>query len=668
MKHIYKNLMIWVVSLFGMSLTAQTVADKHKAMLPQSGKLQWEKPVKAMIKPQMPVTRMTHDRMNLPVTSRTASLRAATVQTMQLDSIIYCSPEGVKERKYIYRFNKEGKEIERLLYRWNNSNWNLSRRLSFAYDTNGNCIADSTFNFENSQWILSQENSYIYDNQNLLINQTSTHYSPDGQIYAQSYEEYNSYGNQTLFEYKELQNGVLTPTMKSKSVYNSQNWLTHSEMQAVDDHGEWYYTSYLNYNYDAKNRQTLYETYDWDISIKKLVLTEGRYAEYNDQDIQTYYETKKWNGKQYERDLIKTEYSKEGMKIYNEVLNDNSYIYSHHIEKYTYSDDLLAGTSFACDTSIIKEDGYENTSLNSSDYVFDKKRNKLSQAVYNVDPETKERLDRFVYKEYTYDILDRVVTQTSTYFANGQITSCSKVEYERPEKGESYIQSNYEQDLETEKWSLVSKSRYEYEQMGEDSYYFKDSYWNMVTQTWIVTNGYKYEYEFNNQKYEQIESVWDTDLNNWRIINGVKNIEERTGENHTIINAFYNIEIQEWMITYSDKLEIIEGNPKVGKLYRLPENSFEDWQLYSILYYYYSESSVANEAIDAVDARIYTRPGTIHVDMEGKAALSVYAANGACCYQSSISGSTDVSNLQRGIYFVVLQSDSGTKKVKVLVK
>lgn len=43
MKHIYKNLMIWVVSLFGMSLTAQTVADKHKAMLPQSGKQQWEK-------------------------------------------------------------------------------------------------------------------------------------------------------------------------------------------------------------------------------------------------------------------------------------------------------------------------------------------------------------------------------------------------------------------------------------------------------------------------------------------------------------------------------------------------------------------------------------------------------------------------------------------------
>ena len=73
MKQIYLNLMIWTVALFGMSLTAQTVADKHKLMLPQSGKLQWEKPVKAMIKPKMPVVRTPHDRMNQPVASRSAS-------------------------------------------------------------------------------------------------------------------------------------------------------------------------------------------------------------------------------------------------------------------------------------------------------------------------------------------------------------------------------------------------------------------------------------------------------------------------------------------------------------------------------------------------------------------------------------------------------------------
>lgn len=86
MKQIYLNLMIWTVALFGMSLTAQTVADKHKLMLPQSGKLQWEKPVKAMIKPKMPVVRTPHDRMNQPVASRSASLRA-TAQAMQLDML-----------------------------------------------------------------------------------------------------------------------------------------------------------------------------------------------------------------------------------------------------------------------------------------------------------------------------------------------------------------------------------------------------------------------------------------------------------------------------------------------------------------------------------------------------------------------------------------------------
>lgn len=109
MKHIYKNLMIWVVSLFGMSLTAQTVADKHKAMLPQSGKLQWEKTVKAMPNPQMPVTRILHDRMNQSVISRSASLRATTAQAMPLDSIIDCSPKGEKQSNMFTNTMHRGK-------------------------------------------------------------------------------------------------------------------------------------------------------------------------------------------------------------------------------------------------------------------------------------------------------------------------------------------------------------------------------------------------------------------------------------------------------------------------------------------------------------------------------------------------------------------------------
>lgn len=205
-------------------------------------------------------------------------------------------------------------------------------------------------------------------------------------------------------------------------------------------------------------------------------------------------------------------------------------------------------------------------------------------------------------------------------------------------------------------------------QTGVESYYYQDSSWDEESGKWIVTIGYKVEYEGDIDNYTQMEYSWSEDAGDWVINYGYRSVDETNGENHCKIIANYDVDNACWVVAESNKREVTDGNPKIIKQYFLPENDLENWRLDGISYYYYSESSVANESIDAVNARIYTRPGTIHVDMEGKAALSVYAANGACCYQSSISGSTDVSNLQRGIYFVVLQSDSGTKKVKVLVK
>jgi len=151
-----------------------------------------------------------------------------------------------------------------------------------------------------------------------------------------------------------------------------------------------------------------------------------------------------------------------------------------------------------------------------------------------------------------------------------------------------------------------------------------------------------------------MEYSWSKDTGDWVINNGYKSVNETSGENYCKVKAQYDVDNTCWVVVESNKREVTAGDPKIIKQYSLPKNDLENWQLDGISYYYYSESSVANETIDAVDARIYTRPGTILVDMEGKAALSVYAANGACCYQASISGSTDVSNLQRGIYFVVL--------------
>lgn len=666
MKQIYLNLMIWTVALFGMSLTAQTVADKHKLMLPQSGKLQWEKPVKAMIKPKMPVVRTPHDRMNQPVASRSASLRA-TAEAMQLDSMVCCNSEGEKQNKYVYQYNAVGKVTEEVRYSWNDPNWTPNTRQLYEYDENGNLLSYSNYMINGSEWQLYWKDVYTYDSSNNQISLSYNYYDAEGEMTSQSYYEYNSVGQPTKYEYKELRNGVLTLVEQGQYVYNSENKQTHSERQLLDENGKWYYTFYYDYGYNSQGNQTSYEMYNWDADKEDLYLNVGYYYEFDDNGHRTYYENKQWNGTEYEISIEKYAYDEDDWLTYSENLEDNSSYYWHSIETYSYADDKLTGTSFLKDTTI-QSDGNKSVSLTSWDYTYDSKGQMLSMKGYNVDPKTGERASRHSAYEYTYDSQGRTLSEVSTYYEDNIIDSSQKSEYERQDGGRSYIMNNYKQDLETDEWTLISRYRYEYEETGEDSYYERNSDWDMESEEWVVTSGSKYEYETDGNSYTQINYDWDTESNNWMITYGYKYVDETDGESYTSIDAEYDVTNNNWNIFYSDKAEATEGNPMIIKRYYLPENDLENWQMYGIDYYYYSKSSVANETIQAVDARIYTRPGTIHVDMEGKAALSVYAANGACCYQSSISGSTVVSNLQRGIYFVVLQSDSGTKKVKVLVK
>ena len=667
MKHIYKNLMIWVVSLFGMSLTAQTVADKHKLMLPQSGKLQWEKPVKAMIKPKMPVVRMPHDRMNQPVASRSASLRA-TAQAMQLDSMVYCNSEGEKQNKYVYQYNAVGKVTEEVRYSWNDPNWIPNTRQLYEYDENGNLLSYSNYMINGSEWQLYWKEVYTYDSSNNQISLSYNYYDAEGEMTSQSYYEYNSVGQPTKNEYKELRNGVLTLTLQDQYSYDSANRLTHAESQFLDENGEWHYFFYCDYGYNSQGKQTSYENYSWNADEGKLFLFEGYYTQYDDMGRNIYNEQKNWNGSGYERVVFRVDYDENNKIILKEDLRDNPDEYMHSIEEYTYADDDLSSTSNLKDTLIRKDSGRKEVTFTSTDYKYNDKGHLLLEETFEVDPETEQRGAKSSSVERTYDSQGRTTVIIISFYENNSILESSRTEYEYIDDNGNYIESYYNWDNESEKWILSYKTKHEYVQTGVDSYYYQDSSWDEESGKWIVTIGYKVEYEGDSNNYTQMEYSWSKDAGDWVINYGYKYVDETDGESYTHIDAEYDVTNNNWNIFYSDKAEATEGNPMIIKRYYLPENDLENWQLDGISYYYYSESSVANESIDAVDARIYTRPGTIHVDMEGKAALSVYAANGACCYQSSISGSTDVSNLQRGIYFVVLQSDSGTKKVKVLVK
>lgn len=667
MKHIYKNLMIWVVSLFGMSLTAQTVADKHKAMLPQSGKLQWEKTVKAMPDPQMPVTRILHDRMSQSVISRSASLRATTTQAMQLDSIIDCSAKGEKQSKYVYQYNAQGKITEKLEYSWNDQGWIPNSRYLYEYDVNGNCLSNVYYKLNGSDWRLFSKEVSTYDSANHLTSITENYYNIAEEITSQYYTEYNSKGAQTKYEYKELRDGVLTLTLQDQYSYDSANRQTHAESKFLDENGEWHFTLYIDYEYNSQGKPTLYENYSWNADEGKLFLIQGYYTQYDDMGRNIYNEQKDWNGSGYERVVFRVAYDENNKIILKEDLRDNPDMYRHSIEEYTYVDGL-SSTSNLKDTLIWKDDGSKEVSYTSTDYKYNDQGRLLLKETFDVDPETEQRGTKISSMEMTYDSLSRITAMISSFYENNSISDRDKTEYEYIDDNGNYIESYYNWDNESKDWILSYKTKREYVQTGVESYYYQDSSWDEESGKWIISVGYKFEYEGDSNNYTQMEYSWSKDAGDWVINYGYKFVNETSGENHCEVIANYDVDNACWVVTKSNKSEVTDGNPKIIKQYSLPKNDLEDWQLYSILYYYYSESSVANESIDAVDARIYTRPGTIHVDMEGKAALSVYAANGACCYQSSISGSTDVSNLQRGIYFVVLQSDSGTKKVKVLVK
>lgn len=115
------------------------------------------------------------------------------------------------------------------------------------------------------------------------------------------------------------------------------------------------------------------------------------------------------------------------------------------------------------------------------------------------------------------------------------------------------------------------KTKREYVQTGVESYYYQDSSWDEESGKWIVTIGYKVEYEGDSNNYTQMEYSWSKDAGDWVINYGYKYVDETDGESYTHIDAEYDVTNNNWNIFYSDKAEATEGNPMIIKRYYLPE-------------------------------------------------------------------------------------------------
>ncbi|MDY3070025.1 MAG: T9SS type A sorting domain-containing protein [Parabacteroides sp.] len=666
MKQLYLNLAIWAISSCTIALSAQTYDDNINTLhMSMYGKEQFEKPLKAMIKPQMPVVRNAESQMHMPSGSD-ASLRA-TAEAMKLDSIISYDNNGTKLNKTTYSYNEKGKVSEQVTYSWSTSDWILSRRNVLEYDSKGNSTTESAFHHDGSEWIINYKRISEYYNNNHKQKEYNIYYI-DGEIRNQYYYEYNTFGSITKIEQSRLRNDILTITDKSIYEYDSENRRTHSETQTLNENGKWYYTDFKNYKYNSRGWQLLYETFSWNANQEKLFLIDGQYYDYNDKGKNIYNELKHWNGSEYERTMNKQTYDENGKITLYENLQDNQSLYRHTIEEITYTADDLSSKSYKKDTIIWKDDGNKDISYTSTDYKYNDKGQNVSSATFNVDPETNERVAKIASSETTYDSKYRTISLIQSYFDNGILSSGDKAEYKYIDDNDNYIYSFYYLNGEGKDWILSYKTKHVHEDMENGSYYYLDSSWNEETGKWEASSGYKTIYEGDNDNYTQMEYRWSKDAGDWVKTYGYRYMDEYEGENHTQIDAYFDADNNQWNVNNSYKKEVTEGNPKVCKIYLLPKNDIENWEFTGCDHYYYSESTVANEAIQTVDARIYTRPGIIHIDMEGVADLWVYTANGACRYHSTVSGTADVTNLQEGIYFVVLKSDSGVKKAKVLVK
>ena len=250
MKQLYLNLAIWAISSCTIALSAQTPADNnHTLHMSMYGKNQFEKPLKAMIKPQMPVVRNSEAQMHL-LAGSDASLRA-TAEAMKLDSIISYDNNDALVYKTTYNYNEIGKVSEQLTYSRSSSDWELSRRNVLEYDAKGNNTTESEFYHDGSEWILNYKRISEYNNNNNKLKEYNIYYMDD-EITNQYYYEYNTFGSITKIEQSRLRNDVLTVTDKSKYEYDSENRQTHSETQTLNENGKWYYTDFKNYKYNSQ--------------------------------------------------------------------------------------------------------------------------------------------------------------------------------------------------------------------------------------------------------------------------------------------------------------------------------------------------------------------------------------------------------------------------------
>lgn len=631
-----KNMYLIALVAYGLSAlpaVAQT-QEKDPALrnLPES--MYWKAKSQQMLKelPPMPSPEDVARKNNLKKPFAAPQLRAATA--MKLDSTITMYASGGSPNKIVYTYNEQGQMTAQLDYYKYNNVWELNGRIEYLYDAAGNRTSQRRYLSDGELWI---ETLYTYNSANQRIKEEDRYYE-EGKVHQTGTQEYDASGYQILNQY-----------------------------DRIGDDGEWYTDYKYVYDYNEDGYQTLYEYWDWNGS--QLQLLQAQYREYDAAGRQTSYKQQDWDGAYLNMYCYRYAYDAQGRQTLYEYTSDYETNRSHQIETWSYNNDNT-GIYTSIDSTLWKEGNSQlSVSAYSSDCTYDEDGRTLTEKGYVANPATGERGAMVQSHNYTYNAQGNMIASDNTYYSNGLSTSRSQTEYEYAENGRSYEMFRYDVDLNTEDRTLEYGEKYDYTQIDAQSYSYVYYTWDMESQAWEDTGGYKYEFTGNNYNFERFDSEWDSETDTWVITNGRKYINESDGAgNQLYYDAYWDTETNAWSLNYGYKTEMDGDNPKIETHYDCVGTP-DDWELSYTQYSYYSELLTANETLTPIAAmKVYPANGSLRIETTQAGTLSVYNISGGCVYNAPADGTAEVNNLSSGIYIVRLQTAAGVETVKVRVK
>ena len=187
-----------------------------------------------------------------------------------------------------FSYNNDGQLSEKIIQYINGDDWQLSERIVFLYNSNGDVFEEQTFNFasdwhlsgkkeytynsnnqikltksyylQDDEWVETEKTDYVYLNGNLIEKTTSYFYDD---IYEENYSETYEYyedGSVKMYKSYNIYDGEISIESQEEYVYDDKGNILESIEYDLNEETEEYektFKSVLNYDYSVGRDELL---------------------------------------------------------------------------------------------------------------------------------------------------------------------------------------------------------------------------------------------------------------------------------------------------------------------------------------------------------------------------------------------------------------------------